>query len=275
MSTIQGAFDETILLNLRVRADEIMFDDRIKQQFIPNIDVLEAIKAIQTAQVQPSLSRTKKVAVDVYWDNYCDIDVEDNVSCEIGGNKSSTNIQEYDVTYEKVVNMSFDENDFIDNEYAVNEHIPKGFLRAEKQIAEHFTQYCVGLIDSFAGTNAFTGGKGTVTGTETYIAASDWNASLVAYFNRVATLNKFTAPSFISGANLYEQMLIARANQANDNGKGDASLYAGLKMYFDLFNIDQVNTPDLKTYMLSLGSLALGNRYFNPEIPQVLDPFTR
>lgn len=276
MSTIQGAFDETILLNLRARADQIMFDDRIKQQFIPQINAIEAVKAAQTATVLQGNSRTKKRAVDVFWDNYCDIVAEDNEDCIIGGNESSTNLQEYDVTWSKVVQMSFDEENFIDNEFDVQEHIAKGFLKAEKELAEEFAQYCVAQIDAFCGTNEFTGGKGDVVATDTYIEAAYWNAALVAYFNRVATLNRFTSPIFLSGANLYEQMLVARYNAGNDNGKGDAAMYAGINMFFDLFNVDQVNDPDLKTYMISTGALAMGNRYYHlNDIPMKYNTFWR
>lgn len=265
MSTIAGAFDETILLDIRAKADEIMFDDRIKQQFIPKIEAWNAIKAAQTATVLPALGRTKKVGVDVIWENYCDIDDTDNTGCTICGTKSSTNLQNYDVTWEKVVMLNFDENDFIDNEFLVNESIPKGILRAEKQLAEAFIQYAVAQIDGFSGVNTVgTLGKGTVSGTDTYIAGTDWNASLVAYLQYVAIQNRFTTPIMLSGRNLWEQMYVAVANAANADGKGTQALYGDLDMYFDLFNIDSVLTPDYKTFMISQGALAVGNRYFNP-----------
>ena len=102
-----------------------------------------------------------------------------------------------------------------------------------------------------------------------------WNADLAAYFARVAIDNRFTSPIMLSGKNLFESMYIAEAKAANANGKGDAILFGDMNMYFDLFNIDSVNDPDFKTYLLSMGSLAMASRALNPETPQVLDPFTR
>ena len=53
MSTVAGVFSETLLRTLRAKADELMFDDRIKQQFVPQIGILDAIAAVQTAQITP------------------------------------------------------------------------------------------------------------------------------------------------------------------------------------------------------------------------------
>lgn len=275
MSTVAGYFDETILNDIRVRASQIAFDDRIKQQYVANYDVIKAVQAVQTATVSTAKTRSKDVDIEVIWQNVCGQSVEDNTTCIIGGSKSSTNIEEYALTYEKVVKFSEDEADFIDNEFDVQEAIAKQFAVADKNITENFAQYCVSQIDGFSGWNVLTDGKGTVSGADTYIPPSYWNADLAAYFNRVAIRNQFTSPIFLSGANLYEQMFVAQAKAANANGKGDAILYGGLPMYFDLFNIDSVNDPDLKTYMLSMGSLALAYRAWNPMNPDVTDVFTR
>lgn len=276
MSTTAGYFDETILNNIRVKSAAIMFDDRVKQQYVANYDVIKAIQAVQTASIYPSIARTsKKIGVDVMWQNVCGQTVEDNTTCVIGGSKSSTNLESYDLSYEKIVKFSEDEADFIDNEFDIESAIAKQFLTADKNITENFAQYCVSQIEAYRGWNTVTTGKGEVVGAETYVPAAYWNASLAAYFSRVATLNQFTSPKMLSGNNLYEQMWVAKANQANGEGKGDAIMYSGMNMYFDLFNIDAVNDPTLKTYMLSTGSLAMANRALNPDKPQRLDDFTR
>ena len=88
-------------------------------------------------------------------------------------------------------------------------------------------------------------------------------------------MNQFTSPILLSGVNLYEQEYIAAAMAANANGKGDYILYGDMKLYFDLFNIDTVNDPDEKSYLISQGALALGNRALNPERPERLQDFTR
>ncbi len=265
--SIGGAFDETILLNQRVRAEAILKDDRIKQQFIPQYDILKAIQAAQTAKIMQPLSLRKDVKTELMWENFCDIKAEECATdCTIGGTKSSTNTQEYDLSFCKEVSFSMSEDDFIDNEYEMN--VAKALLKADKEITEAFAQYGVARLEAFRGTNVLTTGKGTVVGLDTYIKPEYWTPAIVAYLNRVTIMNKFTSPIFLSGSNLYEQYLVASANSANADGKGDFKLWAGLQPYFDLFNIDTVNEPNLKSYIISMGAVAMANKYYNPDAPQ-------
>ena len=267
MSTIGGSFDETILMNQLVKATEIGFDSRIKQQFTPQYAVLNAIKAAQTATVQTPLSKRKDVAVEVQWENFCDIVAEACATdCTVGGAKSSTNIQEYDVTWCKEVNFSMDENDFYDNVFDMN--VAKAFLKADKEITEAFAQYAVAQLESFKGANALTAGKGTVAGTETSIPAAYWTPALAAYFSHVSIRNQFNSPIFLSGSLLYEPYMVAQANSANADGKGGWALWSGLNPFFDLWNIDTVNTPNLKAYLISMGSLTTAFKHYNPAIPE-------
>ena len=271
MSTTSGYFDETILNEIRVKAAAMSFDDRIKQQFNANYDVIKAIQAVQTASVFDSRARSKDVDVEVIWQQFCGYEVEDNTTCVIGGTKSSTNIESYTLSYEKVVNFSEDEADFIDNEFDIAPTLAKALVVADKTLTENFAQYCVSQIEAYRGWNTVTTGKGTVSGADTYIAPAYWNPSLVAYFMRVAKMNEFSSPVFLSGNNLYEQMYVTAFNGANADGKGDAALFNQLKMYWDLWNVDTVNDPLLKTYMLSTGSLALAYRAWNPMNVEVVN----
>ena len=65
------------------------------------------------------------------------------------------------------------------------------------------------------------------------------------------------------------------ANAANANGKGDANLWGSLQPYFDLFNVDTVNDPDLKAYLISMGSIAMGGKTLNPDSPVVMFDMTK
>lgn len=274
MSTIGGSFSETELLQMRVKASEILFDDRIKQQFVPQFDILKGIQAIQTATINADFQRKKKYDVEVMWENFCDIEAEDcSDSCDLGGNKSSTNAETKTLACFKEVGFSMSENDFIDNEYEMN--VAKALLKADKSLIEAFAAYAVAQLESFKGDNVLTTGKGTVSGGETSIPAAYWNSSLFAYLNRVSIMNKFSNPVLLSGNNLYEANYIAQAQAGNANGKGDANLFGTMPIYFDLFNIDTVNSPDLKTYMLSQGSMAMVSKTLNPNVPEKTDAFTR
>lgn len=274
MSTIGGSFSETELLQQRVRASEILFDDRIKQQFVPQIEVLNAVQAVQTATLNAQFQSRKKFDVEIMWENFCDIEaVACTDSCTLGGNKSSTNTETVSLNCLAEVGFSMSESDFIDNEFDMN--IAKALLKADKELVERFAQYAVAQIESFKGVNALTTGKGTVVGAETNIPSSYWNPSLFAYLNRVSIMNKFSNPILLSGNNLYEANYNAQMNAGNANGKGDRNMFGTIPTYFDLFNIDTVNTPDLKSYLLSMGSLAMASKTYNPAVPEKLQDFTR
>ena len=277
MSATIGYFDETILNDIRVTAASLMLDDRIKQQFKPDYDVVKAVQAVQTAKLDPLFSKSKKDRdVELIWENTCGVAVEDNTTCVIGGTKSSTNIETKTLSYEKVVNISVDEADFVDNEFGVEGAIAKLLLKADVEHANAFAQYVVAELNLYRGQNEYTTGKGTVVGLNTTIPAHYWDATLNAYFNMVSIRNKFTSPVLVSGENLYDANWVAAANAANADGKGDAVMYGSFKTYFDLFNIDTVNDPTLSTYMLSMNSLALAHKTFNPDAKQVVNNvFTR
>ena len=276
MSTISGAFTETQLLDQMVRADELLLDDRIKLQFKPKIDVLNAISAVNTATVNPLFGQ-KDRDVQVMWMNACDIDATTNTDCVFGGNTVSTNTDTYALSYNKAVPFYVTETDFDDNYFDPEEAIAKAFLHADVSMLEAWAAYAVARLNIFKGVNTTDPeGKGDITGTDTYILPAYWNASLMAYFARVAAHNQFTSPTMLSGNNLWEAVFLANANSANANGKGDAILYGGLPWYFDLFGIDSINTPDYVTYMLSMGSIATATKNYNPVMPEVVNGvFTR
>ena len=276
MSTVSGSFDETLLLDQIVRADQIMFDDRIKQQFIPRAEVLTVLQNIQNARVFSQMSASKKdFDVVVEWMNVCEGTIEENTSCELGGIKSSTNVEEYALTYERSWGFTVDESDFVDNRFDMEESIAKLLLTGDKKLTENVATYAISRVNTFLGVNEYTGGKGVVAGTETSIAAAYWNADLMAYFNTAAVINKFDNPILLSGFNLYEQIFLAAAKAGNANGKGDPVLFGTIPTYFDLFNIDTVN-GEPTTYMINTGAIAFANKAYNPDTPQVVNGvFTR
>ena len=275
MSTVAGAFDETLLLNFIVRAEQMMFDDRIKQQYIPRYDVLKVLKNISNARVLQPLSAKKDFDVEIEWMNTCDMVVEENTSCELGGEKSSTNIEQYSLTYERSVGFTVDETDFVDNRFDMEESIAKQMLTADKLLTENLATYSITRLNTFLGENEYTTGKGVVAGTDTTIAAAYWNPELMGYFATVAAVNKFDNPVLVSGFNLYEQVFLAKAKYGNADGKGDATLFGSMPIYFDLFNID-ANNDDPTTYMINTGAIAYANKTYNPDTPQVVNGvFTR
>ena len=268
MSTTAGVFSETLLQNVRIKASMLAMDDRINLQYKPEIETLKFIQAQQTANIKPIFDvKKKKKIMEIWWENACGIEVADNVDCVVGGNELSTNVETYDLDIQKVAGFTVDEKKFYDNEAMIEENLAKGFLRADKVLSEYLAQVGVGRLNTFLGVNTLTGGKGTVNGNLTEINSAYWSADLMAYLNRVAIDNRIDNPIFLSGQNLYEAWWNAIRESGNDNGKGNAAKFGSANIFFDLRNVDSVNSPDALTYMVQRGMIAMASRtYYGSEV---------
>lgn len=261
MSTIAGAWSESTLQAVRMRADALMFDDRIKLQYAPQIAVLNSIDRLQTADVTPLKARNKDYTVEVEWINACGIEAEDCVACEVGGPELSANIETYTLDKCKQAGFSIYEDTLATNDFGPEEAVAKGFLRAEAVILEAVAQDYLATLVAAAGVNTWNaaGEIGTVVGAETQIAAADYDAEAIAYLTKVGTFNRFTNPVMLSGNVLYNAWQQARFNAGNDNGKGDLARFSSMEWFWDLYNFNQAGIDDLQL-MISTGSVAFASR---------------
>ncbi len=274
MSYIPGEFNETRLLQQQFRADALMMDDRIKQQFIPKIDVFNYLRSLQNARLNTTFQGGKEYDVELLWMNACDDFARDDISCEIGGNEVSTNAQKYQLKKRIVRGFSVRDDVFRDNNFDADEAIAKALLRIDKQIAEEFCFYLVAFLNANAGRNVVTD-RYTVTDDRTDIPPDQWTSPLMAYFTRAMIMNRFDSGAMISGANLFETLMTAEAMAANANGKGDYIMWGKIPVWFDLFNIDSLNADaassheveGLFTYLVTQGALAMVNKAWNPSVP--------
>ena len=79
MSTIAGVLSETMLQNYRARADALMLDVNLKNDFIPYVDSLSALlKQDTTNFTEFRLRNDKTVVVEAMWPNFCEIECDDN-----------------------------------------------------------------------------------------------------------------------------------------------------------------------------------------------------
>jgi hypothetical protein len=276
MSVTGGIFNETRLLQQINRADQMALDGRIKQQYIPKIDMLRYIQSLQNPSLNVAFNtRPKKdYDVEINWVNTCEDFTIPDISCERGGPEPSTNAVQYTLYKRITKGFTIYDSDYRDNQYDADETIAKTMIQIDKQICEEFAQYCTAQLNFFSGVNQVTDGKGVINqgdNTITDIAPNDWTAELMAYFARVMILNRFDNAAMISGSNLFETLYTADAMKANSDGKGDAILWGGLPIWFDLFNVDGVNAPDYFTYLVSQNATALVNKAWNPAMARYFD----
>ena len=102
MSTTQGVFSESDLNALRVKMAENLLDSRVKLQFQPRANALKTLRKATTASFAPLNAREKDYDVELEWINVCSNGVESFTSCSFGGDKASTNIKKYSLSYDKM-----------------------------------------------------------------------------------------------------------------------------------------------------------------------------
>ncbi len=256
MSTTAGVWSETLLQNVRERADALMFDDRIKQQYMPVLGAVEALNRVQTANIRTLKSGLKNYTVEVEWLNYCGLTVTDNVACDTGGTEGSTNTETYTLDADKMVKFKVQEADYRDNDFGMEEAVAKGLLAADSKISEAFAQKFVTELNAAKGVNQYTGAPGNVVGADTFIATGSWDYTLYAYLLQVADKNKFSAPVLLNGNNLYRSFINAGFAAGNADGKAGAAAFGAMPTYFDIHNLPAVNNATEISYLLSQGSWA-------------------
>ena len=252
MSTTAGVFSETALVDIQAKADQIWADRIQKMDYVPEAEVVKCLIEQTTAKFS-DLTGKKDPTVQVGWVNACDVDDGSCTDCTISGSELSTNVEDYYLSRERCAEFTVGEDDFRQNFFDAEEVIAKGLLKASRALDEWWATQAVAVLNANVGVNAVTTGKGSVSGTTTYILPAYWDANLFGYFARVAKVNRITNPMLISGANLFESKFIADFESCCENLRGK---FGTMDVCFDLFNIDSVNTPDLMTYLINRGSLA-------------------
>jgi len=252
MSTTAGVYTETQLVNIQVKADSIWMDRIQREDYVPEAKIAECLIAQTTAQFG-ALKGKKDPSIDIGWINACDVEADSCTDCTISGTELSTNVDEKYLNREQCAEFTVCENDFRDNFFDMDDVVAKGFLKASLALDEYWAAQSVVALNAAVGVNESDGGKGTVSGTSTYVLPAYWNADLMGYFARVSKMNRLKRPMLISGQNLWESVWTADWEKCCENGVGK---FGSMDFCFDLFNIDSANDPDYVTYMINRGALA-------------------
>lgn len=271
MAIVAGDFTASQLRESVDIADSMWANDMMQADFIGNVDTWNAIRAEQNARVQLLEDSEKDREVKIHWINNCANVVEDcdTDDCDLAGARAGSDFKRYGITECKKYHFTVNEMEFRKNDYNMAQAVAVNMLRADKALSEHITQVGIGKIESFKGVNETTTGVGTYNaGTQnTDIAAADWTSRIFAYFYRLGIQNHMPNPFLLSGENLFDDNFLSVLNRENAEGKGEAALFRSMRKYFDLFNIDAVNNPEFKTYMIQRGSVAFASKVYYGAVP--------
>lgn len=265
-SPTAGNFSCQALQKIVVEVDRIWADNQMASEYTPKVDVLTAIRKEQTANLSEIENPEKDLELRVEWNADCNDNLDDcdGNDCTIGGPEAEGKCKNYalDICYK--TGFSISEKRFRGIKTTREAVVAKSFAKRLKELDEKLAQVMVAKLNAFAGTNQFTGGIGDVDGGTTYIAPSYWTADMYGYFSQVQVMNKFNDAFMIHGGNLYQQSWLANMNNIDPARKPEAAKLNAIRSYWDMFNVDSVNTPDRVSYMIAKGAVAFANKAYYP-----------
>ena len=241
-------------------------DSMLAEDQKPQIEVLDAITAIQTATIDSNLPEERDIKIT--WLDNCDLAVATcERDCTFTGQEADSTAQTLQIDECKEVTFSMRLDPWLKggdvNVFGLADELAVNLNRAMKVSAEAVAQYAITFMNSNLGVNlATTGIDGfTVASTDTTVTADNYeDTKVIGKFARTAARNKFSSPYFIDGGAFYQLLFMAQTSQGNGEGKGDALRMGRYPMYMDLFNPAAVNGSTEITYMVNKGALAFASK---------------
>lgn len=256
------------------RASEVWPGNMSEKDFIPHIETLMAIRDQQTARLE-YVNLPDGVDARIAWIDQCDLTVDTFVStdCSFSGPEADTYKKDLTIDQVKETKFSVPLDAWRDNLFGFADAVAVNLNKVMVAQAEAVAQYAVGVVNANLGVNTYNnGGNWTIAGTTNTVPAAEWeNTSFMGKLQIMARKARFNNPFLLSGENLYQLAYMARTSSANGEGKGDAVRIGEMPLYNDIWNVDDVNDPDLLTYMIERGALAFLSKGYYPTTPETLN----
>jgi len=220
-------------------ADDIWADPMKNNDLIAEVVTANALLQNQSVSFQ-EITSGKNQELRVEWLTKCDITPTScSDDCTITGTDADPQCKDYEIgcLYETTFKVPL--RHYRDRTIEMQQSIAFQKLAHMKAMDERLTQYLIAGIVAGAGTNLFTGGVGTVTGTTTYIPPQYWDDAIWGYFDQVKRLNKFRNPYLLTGNNLYQLLFNRPLEAANaQGGAANVRKINTLRVYQDPENIE-------------------------------------
>jgi hypothetical protein len=252
-------FNAGLLAKTLVKADRLWAEK--SGEYTANVDCINAVRNEQSVKIKELSDPEKDREVTIYWLDDCGQEAQDCTdSCDFDGAPVLAKEKTYALTQCKEVKFSESIEKYRTAEFSLEETLAHRMNSSMASLDNAIAQGCAAFIDSASGVNAVLNGDGQVIGTDTFINPAKWNMKLMAYFQQVAIMNKFKNPFLMTGSNLSAELLYAVANAGNSNGSGDLALSKMFRKYVDMWNIDSINNPVQKTYLLDKNAIVFASK---------------
>lgn len=236
---------------------------------IANIDLIGDVEAAKAVLENQQISMTeltgrKQRIVSLEWLQKCDITTQAcSDDCTITGEDADPICKEYEIECLRESSFKMPKRAYRERTISFEEAFAFNILQHKRALDEWLAQYIVTGILAAAGTNAYTGGIGTVAGALTTIGASNWNDSIWGYFNIVIRYNKFKSPYLLTGDNLYQLLFNRMHESMTEAGRAAMSKIGTIrKIYQDPENVEAI-APNY-TFLLHKTAVAFINKAWYP-----------
>jgi hypothetical protein len=242
-------------------ADDIWADPMKNNDLIAEVVTPNAVLANQSVQFE-EITRGKNQELRVEWLTKCDITVgECSADCDIDGEDAEPACKDYEIECLYETEFKVPLRAYRDRTIEMQQSIAFQKLAHMKAMDERIAQYVIAGLGIAAGTNLFTGGVGTVTGTTTYIPPQYWDLAVFGYFDQVKRLNKFRNPYLLTGNNLYQLLFNVPFEAGTSVDKGGVRKVGTLRIYQDPENIEDHAAG--QSFLVHKTAVALLNKAWN------------
>lgn len=248
------------LPNVLAELDET-FPQNIQQgDYTAEATALQAQLSRQTARFMPieGGGRNKKLlSTVVYWQKQCDIEVTDcSDECVVSTNEVTDDSETYTLDGCKQVDFKESWKRYRTAPHQLESSIAQTLGRNLNKMDEYLSGQFILFLEASKGTHEYAAMPyGSNNAGDWEIAANDWTDNLVPHLRLSARFARFPQFYLLDGLNLLTTVEKARYYGANDNGRGENSLWQSLNYVFD--PIKMVELAADKTYLVNPGSVAL------------------
>lgn len=250
---------------------DMAWNDAIQRaQYMAKVDGLRAQLQRQTAQIGPYVTGSgkdaKKLTRTIYWPEICTNTVASCTDeCLVATGEATDNSKDIAVTTCQEVGFVESFKRFRVSPLKYEDVIAKQFLLKMKALDEKLAKDYITFLEAHKGEHQATLTVGSNNSNDWEIPSVDWSADLIPQFIMDAELSRFSNPFLLDGANFYTQLISARANQANADGKGTQNLFNQFDFVQDLVNVEAI-APG-KTYMVNPGAVAFLSANYWDTVP--------
>lgn len=257
------------LAEVQLKADTVWADNAARKDYIADVATITAIRAEQTAQLVPLENTEKDNVIKLAWIKDCDeTSAACTDDCTVGGTAPEAACDTHELDLCRKVTFTVSSKQFRTSMFTKEEVIAKAMLKRMKVLDEYINDQAIIAINANVGVNAYTGGKGTVSGFSTTVSPAYWNPALFSYFIMTAKKNKFTDAFLMSGDNLFEAKWNAQMNKVQPNDAADIQKMEAIRMYNDIQALDALLSPASKTFLIDKGALAFVSKAYWSTTPQ-------